>query len=142
MAEPLFTSYAQNFEDVILWRALKHINAGFYVDIGAGDPLVDSVSLAFYERGWRGIHVEPLPDYAAKLRQARPDEEVIEAAIAKEPGALIFFDVSSWTELSTGDSRLAEMHAAAGRAVKPISVEVRHAQRRYSTAAVKVTFTG
>ena len=101
MPEPLFTSYAQNFEDVILWRALKHINAGFYVDIGAGDPLVDSVSLAFYERGWRGIHVEPLPNYAAKLRQARPDEEVIEAAIAKEPGTLIFFDVPSWAELST-----------------------------------------
>ena len=89
---------------------------------GAADPVVNSVSFAFYERGWRGIHVEPLPDYAAKLRQARPDEEVIEAAIAKEPGTLIFFDVPSWAELSTGDSRLADMHAAAGRAVKPISV--------------------
>ena len=88
---------------------MKHITSGFYVDIGAGDPFVDSVSLAFYERGWRGIHVEPLPDCAAKLRQARPDDGVIEAAISKEPGTLIFFDVSSWTELSTGDSRLAEM---------------------------------
>ena len=49
-----FVSYAQNFEDVMLWRALKHVENGFYVDIGAQDPLVDSVSLAFYEHGWQG----------------------------------------------------------------------------------------
>ena len=30
-----FISYAQNFEDVMLWRALKHISEGFYIDIGA-----------------------------------------------------------------------------------------------------------
>ncbi|BCG81534.1 FkbM family methyltransferase [Mesorhizobium sp. 113-3-3] len=70
------TSYAQNFEDVILWRALEHVERGFYIDIGAQDPVVDSVSLAFYERGWRGIHVEPSANYAEKLRAARPDEEV------------------------------------------------------------------
>ena len=48
------TSYAQNFEDVILWRALEHVERGFYIDIGAQDPVVDSVSLAFYERGLAG----------------------------------------------------------------------------------------
>ena len=40
-----FISYAQNFEDVMLWRALKHVEKGFYVDVGAQDPVVDSVSL-------------------------------------------------------------------------------------------------
>jgi len=30
------------------------VEKGFYVDIGAQDPLVDSVSLAFlWEHGWR-----------------------------------------------------------------------------------------
>ena len=43
-----FVSYAQNFEDVMLWRALKHVENGYYVDIGAQDPVFDSVSLAFY----------------------------------------------------------------------------------------------
>ncbi len=56
-----FISYAQNFEDVMLWRALKHVENGFYVDVGAQDPVVDSVSLAFYEHGWRGVHIEPTP---------------------------------------------------------------------------------
>ena len=69
-------SYAQNFEDVLLWRALGHIEHGCYVDIGAHDPVVDSVSKVFYEHGWRGIHVEPLPVYCDALRRDRPDETV------------------------------------------------------------------
>ena len=48
------TSYAQNFEDVILWRALKHVEHGFYIDIGAQDPVIDSVSLAFYQQSATG----------------------------------------------------------------------------------------
>ena len=40
-----FVSYAQNFEDVVLWRALGDIVAGCYLDIGAQDPVFDSVSL-------------------------------------------------------------------------------------------------
>ena len=39
-----FISYSQNLEDVMLWRALKHIENGFYIDVGAGSPTVDSVT--------------------------------------------------------------------------------------------------
>jgi hypothetical protein len=34
-----FISYAQNYEDVILWRALRHVEKGFYVDVGASGGL-------------------------------------------------------------------------------------------------------
>ena len=54
-----FVSYAQNFEDVMLWRALKHISNGFYIDVGAWSPDIDSVTRIFYEHGWRGVNVEP-----------------------------------------------------------------------------------
>jgi hypothetical protein len=43
-----FISYAQNFEDVMLWRALQHVERGFYIDVGANDPTIDSVTKAFY----------------------------------------------------------------------------------------------
>lgn len=46
-----FVSYAQNLEDVRLWRALKLFPRGFYIDVGANHPRIDSVTLAFYERG-------------------------------------------------------------------------------------------
>ena len=62
-----FVSYAQNYEDVILWRALGDVERGFYVDVGAADPEEDSVTNAFYERGWSGINIEPVDEYFRKL---------------------------------------------------------------------------
>jgi len=117
----MLTSYAQNFEDVILWRALKHIESGFYIDIGAQDPVIDSVSLAFYEKGWRGVHVEPAPQYASRLRSLRADEQVVEAAISNGKKEQSFFIISD-TGLSTGVRAIAENYKADGAVVKKIKV--------------------
>ena len=35
---------------------------GFYIDIGAFDPICISVTKAFSMRGWKGINVKPLLD--------------------------------------------------------------------------------
>ncbi|MBI3610812.1 MAG: FkbM family methyltransferase [Nitrospirae bacterium] len=109
----MFTSYAQNFEDVMLWRALKHIKQGFYVDVGAQHPIIDSVSLAFYEQGWRGVHIEPVPAYADLLREHRPDEVVIQTAIASKEGILTFYELPE-TGLSTADREIAYRHKEKG----------------------------
>ncbi len=109
----MLNSYAQNFEDVILHRALKGVGNGFYIDVGAHDPCSDSVSLAFYELGWRGIHVEPNAFYAGRLREARPDEEVLEALLGDENGSLPFYLVGD-TGLSTADAKIAARHELAG----------------------------
>ncbi|AOI44994.1 FkbM family methyltransferase [Burkholderia oklahomensis] len=109
----MITSYAQNFEDVMLWRALAHVEHGFYIDIGAQDPRVDSVSLLFYEQGWRGIHVEPTPHYADALRQQRPDETVIQAAVANQKDVLRFYEIPG-TGISTADPNIAAQHRERG----------------------------
>jgi FkbM family methyltransferase len=106
-----FTSYAQNFEDVMLWRALKHVSCGTYVDIGAQHPVVDSVSRAFYEQGWRGIHVEPVSHYAELLRQDRPDETVLQLALSDRTGMLELHVIAD-TGLSTGVKVHAASHLA------------------------------
>lgn len=117
-----FVSYAQNFEDVILWRVFKDVSSGFYIDIGANDPLVDSVSYAFYERDWRGIHVEPVPEHSKKIRELRPDEIVIEAAINDMPGELVIFDVPK-TGMSTGHENIAKQHSKLGWFSQRITVK-------------------
>lgn len=96
----------------MLWRALKHVTAGVYVDIGAQHPVVDSVSKAFYEQGWRGVHVEPVPHYAELLRQDRPDEVVLQIALSDSAG-LMDLRVIEGTGLSTGVKVYAESHQAA-----------------------------
>lgn len=95
-----FVSYAQNGEDVVIWRALAGIDHGRYVDVGAADPVIDSVTLPFYLRGWRGIHVEPVSSYAAALRSARPEDTVIECVAGSEEGSITFFEFPE-TGLST-----------------------------------------
>lgn len=115
------TSFAQNFEDVMLWRALREVEKGQYLDIGAQDPVLDSVSLAFYQVGWRGIHVEASPHYSAKLRDARPDEMVIQAAVTDEAGPVKFYEIPD-TGLSTGCCDVAMYHRRAGFQPQKIAV--------------------
>lgn len=110
-------SYAQNFEDIMLWRALGHVQDGCYIDVGAQSPDVDSVSRLFHERGWRGIHVEPTPDYAAQLRKARPGDLVIQSAIAATAGGLAFYEIAE-TGLSTSKQDIADKHTGSGFAVR------------------------
>lgn len=118
----MLTSHAQNFEDVILWRALKDVENGFYIDIGAQDPIKDSISLAFYEKGWRGVHVEPLPQYAESLRRHRPDETVIEAVVGQHEGSLTLFAFDD-TGLSTAVASIAERHSESGLSPREIVVD-------------------
>ena len=104
-----FQSYAQNFEDVMLWRALSSVKQGFYIDVGAQDPVHDSVSKGFYEFGWRGVHIEPVPFYAELLRKDRPDEVVIEAIIDEVKGTRDFFSFNN-SGLSTASLEYALRH--------------------------------
>lgn len=119
-----FISYAQNFEDVLLWRALKDVKNGFYIDIGANDPEIDSISKGFYEKGWRGVHVEPTPSYAQKLRQARPDEIIKQVAIGNDINSTIIFYEFPDTGLSTASQSIAQKHIDAGFRVNVIQVPI------------------
>lgn len=114
-------SYAQNFEDVMLWRALCNVANGLYIDIGAQDPVIDSVSKAFYDKGWRGIHVEATPTYAEKLRLDRPDELVIQAAVNDATGSIVLHEIPGGG-LSTGDLDIAHAHIERGFNVQAVTV--------------------
>lgn len=114
MTAATFLSHAQNMEDIRLWRALRHVPRGRYIDVGAWDPRIHSVSRGFYEQGWRGIHFEPHPVHAARLRADRPDEPVHEVALSDHEGTLRFFLIGN-DGTSTGDAELARAAAGPGR---------------------------
>ncbi len=107
-----FVSYAQNGEDVMLRRALAGVERGFYVDVGANDPVTDSVTKAFYEAGWRGINVEPVEDWFRKLVRDRPADVNLQVAAADRDGTIDLFVIAG-SGLSTSDPRVAEAHARA-----------------------------
>ena len=117
----MLTSYAQNFEDVMLCRALGSVTQGKYIDIGAQDPTLDSVSKFFHESGWQGVHVEPHPAYAEQLRGARPGDLVLQVAVGAKAGLMSFFAFSG-TGLSTLSEEIASRHGLAGFSSETIIV--------------------
>lgn len=116
-----FVSYSQNFEDVMLWRSLQDVEAGRYLDIGAQDPDRDSVSKAFFEAGWRGVHVDANLTYVRMLRTARLDEQVIHAMVGEDGAGATFYEIPE-TGLSTGVESIADRHRAAGYHVEEVHV--------------------
>ncbi len=109
-------SYAQNCEDVMLLRALRDVQQGFYIDAGARHPVHDSVTRAFYEKGWRGINIEPVAQRFALIAADRPDDINLQIAIAETGRELDLYEVVG-TGLSTISRRYADAHEAEGRAV-------------------------
>ncbi len=112
----IFVSYAQNFEDVMLWRALGGVGHGRYIDLGAADPAIQSVTRAFYERGWRGINVEPHPGLFARLAAARTEDINLNCAVGQAEGVRDLFLIGRDDRLSTTAPAVAEAHAGQGHA--------------------------
>lgn len=111
----MIISYAQNFEDVMLWRALKQVKNGFYIDVGANDPSVDSVTRLFYEKGWNGINIEPLSKHLTALDRDRVRDINIGAAVGSEMGEIEIWecDVRGW---ATADRDVVDLHTRQGHA--------------------------
>ena len=109
-----FVSYSQNLEDVMLWRALRDASEGFYIDVGANDPVSDSVTLAFYERGWRGINIEPLSYHYEALCAQRPRDINLNLAVGSSEGDIEFWEFNDAHGWSTANAEVAARHQALG----------------------------
>ena len=123
--EPVFLSYAQTGEDVVLWRALGSVEAGRYVEVGANHPSEMSVTRAFYENGWSGVTVEPVPAYAAMHLSERPRDTLVQAAITDEDVTTVTLHEISGTGLSTLVDEVSDRHGAAGWQHQDIEVAAR-----------------
>lgn len=110
---PFFISYAQNLEDFVLWRALKNIKNGFYIDIGAYHPILHSVSYAFYLRGWRGVNIEPNDNLFKNFIKYRPDEFNEQVVVSQSRAPILFYSIKS-TGLSTTLKKIADKHKKNG----------------------------
>lgn len=120
-----FISYAQNLEDVILWRALRGIACGFYIDIGANHPVNDSVTNAFYDRGWHGINIEPIQSLHSLLTDERSGDINLCCAISSAPGTAMFYEIRGAYGLSTLERSVADEHAQKGHELQAYVVPVR-----------------
>jgi FkbM family methyltransferase len=119
----MFISYSQNFEDIMLWRALRHVENGFYIDVGAAGPDIISVTRAFYDRGWHGINIEPNKNYWNELQKKRTRDINLCIAIGNKEEQRVFYEVNN-ADLSSLDSEIAERHRAKGYTICTNQIEV------------------
>lgn len=105
-------SYAQNYEDVILRRVFFEKEKGFYIDVGAADPVDLSVTYWFYQQGWRGINIEPEKTQFQKLQQQRLQDVNLNLAVGNHAGYLPLRVIKHKTGEVTGLSTLIEEYAS------------------------------
>jgi FkbM family methyltransferase len=94
-------SYTQNLEDYHLSLAFAGQKTGTYVDVGAGHPVADNVSFWFYERGWRGVAVEPQAGLAGLYARLRPRDTAVCGLIGRHNGTIDFHLVDRLHGFST-----------------------------------------
>lgn len=85
-----FITYSQNQEDLILAALLTDVKDGFYVDVGAAHPVIDSVTKYFYERGWSGINIEPIKKAYKLFEKQRPRDTNLNCGVGAEETTLTF----------------------------------------------------
>ena len=97
-------SYSQAGEDAILMYIFVMLGVPLsqctYLDLGANHPCDMSNTWFFYQQGARGILVDANPKLAEELRQARPEDRVLNACVGPVSGETLDFHVLSADGLS------------------------------------------
>lgn len=119
----MMISYAQNFEDVMLERVFKEQARGFYIDVGAWDDVICSVTKHFYDKGWHGINLEPVSTYHEKYQKSRQRDINLNLALLDKPGTVTLHEILD-TGLSTFDPHHAAEHKAKGLKVREYEVGI------------------
>lgn len=84
-------SFAQSGEDMILAAIFCNEKKGFYIDVGANNPFIQSNTYYFYRNGWNGINIDALPESMKAFRRYRKRDINIECAINDTEDTLDYY---------------------------------------------------
>ncbi|MCI0683664.1 MAG: FkbM family methyltransferase [Gemmataceae bacterium] len=102
----------------MLERAFRWVASGFYVDVGASDPEYGSMTKHFYDRGWRGINIEP-GSWFPRLAAARPRDVNLNVAVSDAEGAITFYERPEVPGMSSVSPHCAP--AVNGESTRPVA---------------------
>jgi FkbM family methyltransferase len=109
--------YSQFGEDAVLHgfyrrkmhgktRSLDSIQKGFFVDVGSHHPYMVSNTWFLYQRGWRGINIDPTPGVKEDFDKHRPEDVNLELAISDHDGTAKFFSYGRHVKNTLDSSRV------------------------------------
>src|SRR6202163_2147349 len=97
----------------MLARVFAGRYTGFYVDVGAGDPVNLSVTKWFYDLGWSGLNIEPNKALFDRLAADRPRDINLDCGAGAPAPEAQFFEPDVG-ELSSFDSRVQDKAQSTG----------------------------
>lgn len=89
------TKWCQHDEDELINKYLGHIQKGTYIDVGCGDPDELSNTYELYEKGWRGLTVDPYELFSQRQRALRPEDKHWHGAISNFDGEIKMCDTGT-----------------------------------------------
>jgi len=125
------------YEDYVLSYVFEGIKKGFYVDVGANNPITSNVTKYFHDRGWRGMNFEPQMKYYKKFLQLRPSDININKAVSDSNKPLTLYipeSVRGWASL---DQHIAEVAKTRSPVVSKVEVEVTTLTEAFNEHGVK-----
>jgi len=93
-------SYSQCQEDLILSHLLFDVSKGFYVDVGAYDPIRFSNTRRFYHLGWSGINIEPNLVQFQRFEKFRKRDINLNIGVSEKYSKMYYYKMNP-TTLST-----------------------------------------
>jgi len=115
-------SYSSVNEDNIIDWLTGYKKKGVFIDIGANNPDVINNTKLFYERGWRGINIEPSEKEFKLLQERRPGDINYNCAIGQ--GRVAFFEGEGDNTGNTLNVEVAEKRGLKNKRIinlKPLS---------------------
>jgi FkbM family methyltransferase len=117
-------SYSDNGEDVLVARALGDVPTGCYIDVGAGTPRGSNMTRHFYDQGWRGVNIEPLPELHAELLEDRHEDICLQVVLGARAGRAVLYENRDNWGLSTLEDAHAAVYRSGAMAVVERDVEM------------------
>jgi FkbM family methyltransferase len=84
------SSYSQSGEDMIL-DIIFDKPKGFYVDVGANNPIIQSNTHYLYKKGWNGINIDAAPDSMAQFKMIRKRDINLEIPISDKQERIKYY---------------------------------------------------
>lgn len=117
-------SFAQAGEDAVISFICTYLNIGqpSYIDIGAADPIKWNNTYFFYMQGCRGILVEPNVDLIPRLKEARPDDTILNIGIGPTNGIADYYRLTEpgWNTFDKDEAEQAVRSSGGKESIKEV----------------------
>ena len=131
--------FGQFGEDAMLSNLFRKKERGFYVEVGAFEPLLFSNSYWFYARGWRGICIEPNPELFVRFRDRRPRDTVLNLAVSHAAGEADFLCSAAFSGIHD-ESYTGPEHSGKEHLIKVKTLPLREILRAHVPSGINIDF--